>query len=112
MAKGICCDDFVKVLSKTKACLIFLNRLKLSLIIPVLTGLVILSFQEMCVQLKNLAKVSIFLNSIYFKQILNFLIVKELKSIQGTINETHIGSHKGQALGRNLSHKTELPKQE
>lgn len=62
--------------------------------------------------MKNLDKISIFLNSTYFEQILNFPMVKELKGIQGTTNEIHIGSHKSQALGRNLSHKNELPKQE
>lgn len=63
-------------------------------------------------QLKNLDKARIFLCSVHFKQILSFLIMKELKGIEGTTHESLVGSHKSQALGRSLSDDMDLPKQE
>ena len=103
LAKGICCDEFVKAWSEAEVCLLFDNRFRTcSVIIPVLTGSVVFTSWEMCTQLKDLDKASVFLSSVYFKQILSVLIKKELKGIQCTTNDSHVDGHKSQAPGRSL----------
>lgn len=59
------------------------NRLRIcSIIIPLQTRPNILSSWETLTPIKILNKASMFLSSVYFKQILNFCVMKELKDVQ------------------------------
>lgn len=84
--------------SKLKICLLSILCLQVRLFLHV----------GRCISNKDNTSVD---SSVYFKQIINFIIMLKWNGVQGTTDRSHVGQHKSQPLHRILSQNLALSKQ-